>query len=298
MLDAKQTFDALVMRLVPDVDRAQRLLDSRYYRYVSTHLVGVHEYMAMERVTALVDESDYDIVVLDTPPTRHAVSFLTAPERMIAVMDERVLGALAKARSPRGYQTLQRSAELVMSVLDKMAGAATLREIGEFMGAIQEMGLSFRERADRTRALLRGPSAYFLIVTTAAATARFEAIELLGFLDAFGFQVGGIVLNRCVFPPSCGLSPSTGDLVRPDGVSAADWQAALDIVSQAPDHFHALARADAVAIEQLHADTSHNCKLFTVPRLADEIHDLSSLDRMAQWLPLPGDLDHGPDPET
>jgi len=285
MLDAKKTFDGLVRRFTTDPERAEQLLESRYYRYVSTKLVGVHEYMAMERVAAVVETDHYDVIVLDTPPTHHAVSFLTAPERLIAVMDERVLSTLSKADSPRGYRALQKSAELVMSVLDKMAGAATLREIGAFMGGIQEVGIGFRERAERTRSLLRSEQSRFVLVTTPAVTARSEAVELHTFLETLGFHVGAVLMNRCVLPhPARAVTPPEA-LARPKNVHEADWQACLDAIQRIPAQHQALAQADAGALGDLEEEISSTTRIVRVARLDTEIHELPDLHRLSLLLP-------------
>ena len=275
----------MVRRFTTDEERADQLLESRYYRYVSSKLVGVHEYMAMERVASLVETTDYDVVVLDTPPTHHAVSFLTAPERLIAVMDERVINTLSKAESPKGYRTLQKSAELVMSVLDRMAGAATLKEIGAFMGGIREVGLGIRQRAERTRALLRSEQTRFVLVTTPAATSRNEAIELLTFLETLGFPVGALLVNRCALPLTAQQAVPPAGLKKPEAMSLTTWEACLQAVRDAPARHLALAKADTDAVSALEREVSAETRVLKVARMESEIHELPDLYRLAQKLP-------------
>ena len=112
MLDVKSTFDQMVARLARTPENAERILAHRYYRFASTRLGGSHEYMAMERLYTLCDQGDYDVIVLDTPPTRHALDFLRAPERMAGLMDQGVLRWLVMPATKGGWRAIELGSEM------------------------------------------------------------------------------------------------------------------------------------------------------------------------------------------
>ena len=126
MLDAKATFDDLVRRFAPTDEAATRILANRYYQFASTRLGGSHEYMAMERLYELWHHGGYDVVVLDTPPTRHALDFLRAPDRMATLMDEGVLRWLVMPATRSGWRALELGSEAVAKVLKKVMGKGTI----------------------------------------------------------------------------------------------------------------------------------------------------------------------------
>jgi anion-transporting ArsA/GET3 family ATPase len=233
MLEARATFDAVVRRLARSPEVADRILRNRYYQYAATGLGGSHEYMAQERLLELWQSNRYDIVVLDTPPTRQALDFLRAPERMASLMDEGVLRWLVMPASTGGWRALELGSEAVAKVLRSLLGERTVTEIGEFFEGFREIGESFRTRSIRVKELLRDPETRILLVTSPTATAEAEALYFLQMLRERGMPFGGFIVNRTVHPPRYPLDldriPAQGPREVPD------WSVVRDAVARAPE---------------------------------------------------------------
>ncbi|RME20289.1 MAG: ArsA family ATPase, partial [Deltaproteobacteria bacterium] len=170
MLDSKATFDGLVRRFARSAEATERILQNRYYQFASTRLGGSHEYMAMERLYQLWRDSDYDIIVLDTPPTREALDFLRAPDRMSSLMDEGILRWLVMPASRSGWRAIELGSEALSRVLKRVMGEGTISEIAEFFEVFRDMWEGFHARSVEVQALLRRPETRFLLVTSAAPT--------------------------------------------------------------------------------------------------------------------------------
>jgi anion-transporting ArsA/GET3 family ATPase len=278
MLDARSTFDNLVRRFAPDARAAQRVLDNRYYQFASTRLGGSHEYMAMERLLELVQSDAYDVVVLDTPPTRHALDFLRAPERMSGLMDQGVLKWLVMPAGVGGWRALEFGSEAVSSVLKALLGEGTVGEIAEFFDAFRGLGDGMRQRSLAVRALLRAPTTRFFLVSSPAAAARAEALFFLAVLREERMPFGGFLINRVA--------------AAPPAFSRADWAGrspaealALDAVDALCAEQADLAAAHAKAVAALRAEGPAGAACWLVPEQSGELHELSALIALGAALP-------------
>src|SRR5712691_3033012 len=169
VLDTKSTFDAIVMRFAPDEAARKRILGNRFYQRVSAALAGSHEYMAMEKLLELAADERFDLVVLDTPPTRHALDFLEAPERLMGFLDTGILRWFLKPYFVAGRLTLKvatRTGALALKLADRVLGLQFLQDLSEFFLAFEGMYAGFKERAGRVRALLRSDGAGFVLVAS------------------------------------------------------------------------------------------------------------------------------------
>lgn len=282
MLDMKATFDAVIRQHAPDAATAARILENRYYRFVSTRLAGSHEYMAVERLRELAQTGRWDVIVLDTPPTRHALEFLRAPERLSGLMDEGVLHWLSLPRDTRGLRALERGSEVVVSVLKRLVGEQTIGDIAEFFHAFRGMWAGFRERSLQAHALLRNPRTRFVLVTTAAPSARREAQGFLGLLREAGFPFGGFIINRVVPAPATTATPESLP-PRPPGWDAAVWSRICAGVAGARAHQERLAQAERAYLEALRQEAD-GAPMWTVPELEEDVHDLTALHTLGGWL--------------
>lgn len=202
LLDARATFDRLVARYAPDRDAAERILTNRYYANLSGSLAGVLEYMAVERLYEVASEGPYGRVVLDTPPTRQALDFLEAPQRIVGFLDS---GALRIALKPwfdehgrlltaRRLGPFGRGLE---ALLDRLVGLGVLRDMAEFFLAFGPLYDGFRERAHRVEALLRSPATRFLLVTRPDEERLPETLFFARRLQEAGYHVGPVIINMC-----------------------------------------------------------------------------------------------------
>ncbi len=222
MLDRKQTFDQVVRRYAPDGDTGDRLIANRYYNAVSTRLSGSQEYMAMEKLLALDEDPRFDTIVVDTPPTRHALDFLRAPERVRSVLDKRVLGAVV---NPTGGGLFSRASKRVLGVVYKMAGDSVLKDLQEFFGLLGGLSQGFRDRGAKVRTLLGKTETLYWLVLGANDPGRDDAFEFLDTLKAEKLHIGGILVNRVTPVPNPDVVP---DLPTPPGVDPTIWSERLE----------------------------------------------------------------------
>jgi anion-transporting ArsA/GET3 family ATPase len=198
MLDMKRTFDEIVVaHSTPE--RAQQLLDNPFYQSMSSSFAGTQEYMAMEKLGQLHATGDWDLIVVDTPPTRSALDFLDAPGRLGDFLDGRLLRLLlapAKAGGRAYLKVIGAGFMLVTKALTKILGAALLEDVAQFVAALETMFGGFRQRAEQTYRLLGAPGTAFVVVATPEAGALREASYFVDRLDAEGMPLAGLVLNR------------------------------------------------------------------------------------------------------
>jgi anion-transporting ArsA/GET3 family ATPase len=163
MLDPKATFDELVRKHAPDEETRDRILDNRIYRQISNALAGSQEYMAMEKLYEIHQEGRYDMLVLDTPPSRNALDFLEAPRRLTQFIEGRGMKVFMKPTG-LGMKVMGRGTSMMFGVLRRLVGFDLLADLGEFFGAFSGMVDGFQERARRVNELLADPQTAFMIV--------------------------------------------------------------------------------------------------------------------------------------
>jgi anion-transporting ArsA/GET3 family ATPase len=202
-LETKRTFDTLVERYAKDAASRDRILENRFYQHVSSALAGSHEYMAMEQLLELQQDPRFDLVVLDTPPTRNALDFLEAPDRLLSFLDTSVLKVFLKPYFLGGRLTLKiatRTGALALSLADRTLGLAFLRDLSEFFLAFEGMYDGFKERAGRVYELLRGRTSAFVLVTAPQENAVEEALYFRRRLAEKRMPFVTFIVNR-VRPP-------------------------------------------------------------------------------------------------
>jgi anion-transporting ArsA/GET3 family ATPase len=219
LLDIKGTFDRLIVRYSEDEAAARRILDNRYYHHLAGTLSGVLEYMAVERLFEVAAAERYERIVLDTPPTRQALDFLEAPQRMISFLDSGALNIIRRSwfdergrlRATSRLGPLGRGIE---SWLDGIVGMAFLRDMTEFFQAFGPLYEGFRERAMNVRSLLRSNETLFVLVSGPGEEQVPDTMMFARRLGEAGYRLGPIVVNRLFSLPErprvhAGASPST-----------------------------------------------------------------------------------------
>lgn len=278
MLDAKGTFDEVVGRWASTDDARDRILRNHYYRYTSERLAGVHEYMAMERLLQLSTSGAYDVVVLDTPPARHAIDFLAAPDKMAKLMDEGVMRWLTLPSSTGGWRMIERGSEVLARVLQSMLGEETISDIAEFFSAFQTLWDGFRERSVRVQGLLRDPSTTFLLVSTPSPSARADALDFLEVLKKGRMPFAGFLVNRCV--PSEEVVPGFFPPC-PEQIPPADYGRMLGELRALPAMRTKMLQAQEEAIRALIAGAPPTARVWRLPDLEDPMDTATSeLDRL------------------
>jgi anion-transporting ArsA/GET3 family ATPase len=284
MLDVKRTWDDLVTRHAHDPAQRDRILKNRLYRQMSAALAGSQEYMATEKLFELATERDYDLVVLDTPPTAHALDFLDAPDRILDFLGDdstRALLAPAVGAGRMGLRLAQLGGSYIAKTLARFTGAEALSDLGDFLRSFHGMYEGFKDRAEAVRTLLARRDAGFVIVSSPAAVAVEEALAFHERLHAESMPVAGVVANR--------VTPSLWDEDRPlpgagvltDALAPADRGLAERLAASLAAH-QLLARSEREAVALLTGpiDAPHA----VVPRIEEDVNDLGGLSRIAAWL--------------
>ena len=280
MLDAKATFDEMVARYAPDRETEERILANRIYQEISGALAGSQEYMAMEKLYEIHEQGGYDLLVLDTPPSRNALDFLDAPQRLVQFIEGRSLRLFLRPAGV-GARIAGSGASVVFSVLSRLTGLDLMRDLSEFFGATRGMIGGFRERAERVSGLLAAEGTRFVIVCGPAGGCRRG-----GGVPAREAARGRAAARRRRGQPGPrGGRTSTWTCPRPRRSSSERIgdAALVERILAAYAAGHALAERDAQSIAALSSRIGE-APLIRVPELTDEVHDLAGLLSLDPYL--------------
>jgi anion-transporting ArsA/GET3 family ATPase len=292
MLDMKRTFDEVV-EAHADPERAEQILANPFYQALSSSFAGTQEYMAMEKLGQLRSQADedgtWDLIIVDTPPSRNALDFLDAPERLGSFLDGRFIRIItAPARGAgRGLGRLAAAGfGLFTNVLNKLLGAQVLTDIGTFVAAIDTTFGGFRERADATYALLQDPGTAFIVVAAPEQDALREASYFVERLQEDQMPISGLVLNRMQRVEVPELSADSAAAAA-EHLEAAPGASETTALTTALLHLDAERKrlADrqrrlADRFEAAHPDVP----VALVPALAEDVHDLTGLQQIGDLL--------------
>jgi anion-transporting ArsA/GET3 family ATPase len=282
MLDAKATFDELIARQAPDEEARDRVLNNRIYQQISSALAGSQEYMAMEKLFELHSEGRFDLLVLDTPPTRNALDFLDAPKRLTQFIEGRSLRMFMK---PTGFaaKVAGRGASVALGIFKKIVGFDLLADLAEFFNAFSGMVDGFQARAKRVNQLLADPDTLFLVVCGPQGEPIDEAVYFHRKLVEAKLPFGGVIVNKVHYP-----AEDLGDGDGGDELPAAlaekldDEDLAKRVVANFGD-YQALAERDARNIERLARELSSRV-VIRVPYLDEDVHNLAGLAEIDRYL--------------
>jgi anion-transporting ArsA/GET3 family ATPase len=288
MLDTKQSWDNLVMRHAPDPQTAQRILDNPLYQNVSGRFVQSHEYIAMERLYEIHSEGNYDLIVVDTPPTRNAIDFLEAPDRMADFFSSRFLRLLT---APYRSRVVNFASRPFYQVADRILGSQFLEDIAEFFMLFQTMYDGFVQRARAVTRLLHDKRTTFLVVSTLEAAPLHEAEFFISELVDRGFHLGGVVLNKVL--PEYLLDEQAADTAAMLSVRAGEIAAQLPaevgatdqverVLTEVADNFlrfQVVAQREAEQRNELGVAPE---VVVTVPYFETDIFDLAGLLRLGE----------------
>jgi anion-transporting ArsA/GET3 family ATPase len=283
MLDMRGTFDEVIERYARDTEQADRILANRFYQRLSSTLAGTQEYMAMEKLYELHESQRYDLLVVDTPPTRSALDFLDAPDNLNELLDARAFRLLIAPaqRIGRGYlRGLNLATTAMTKMVRRVTGSELLAEVGEFFAAFEGMYDGFKERAGLVYDQLKHPSTAFVVVATPDGAALREAAYFAGRLAADRMPLGALVVNRIhQAGPVPEVPAAARGRLRVDG---ADGRLLADLL-ELHDSLEALAAAEQRRVRELLA-TVPNLGVVQVPLLNDDVHDLPGLRRLGEHL--------------
>ncbi len=294
MLDTKQSWDELIHRHAPDARTRDAILSNPLYRNVAGKFVHSHDYIAMERLYELHASGAYDLIVVDTPPTRHAIDFLEAPERMADFFSSRLLRWLLV---PYRSRLVNAASRPFYQIADRALGSAFLADIAEFFILFQSMYDGFVERARAVERVLEDRRTTFVVVTTLEASPAYEAGRFVEVLRAKRLHLGAVVLNR-VLPVELldhesteaarVLSASAGELADILGEALDDPLGPPEVVARVLGelgesylNFQVVAKREAEQRAELALGAG---VVATVPAFETDIFDLAGLARLADAL--------------
>jgi anion-transporting ArsA/GET3 family ATPase len=269
MLDSKRTFDALIERLAPDPATRDEILSNRIYQQLSGAVAGSQEFTAIAKLYELDQQGEYDLLVLDTPPSRNALDFLDAPGRLSAFFQGRAIKMFLR---PTGL--LGRGTGLVFGLLERLTGVDMLHDLSVFFRALGGMIDGFTERARRVGALLEDPGTTFVIVTAPRHDPVEEAIFFHRKLADASMPFGGLVVNRVHVAREV---DGAGPLVDELGEDLAGR------VATAAHELAALAEREAASIAHLRTALG-DPPTIVVPELDGDVHDVEGLALMRAHL--------------
>jgi len=281
MLDAKATFDELIARQAPDEESRDRVLENRIYQQISSALAGSQEYMAMEKLFELHTEGQFDLLVLDTPPTRNALDFLDAPKRLTQFIEGRSLRMFMK---PTGLaaRVAGRGANVALGVLKRIIGFDLIADLAEFFNAFSGMVDGFQARAKRVNKLLADPGTCFLVVCGPQGEPVDEAVYFHRKLVEAKLPFGGVIVNKVHYPAEKLRGANPIDLPAALAENLGDEDLARRVATNFGD-YQALAERDARNIKRLTNELSTK-RVIRVPYLDEDVHDLAGLAQINRYL--------------
>ena len=284
MLDMRRTFDEMVLQYSTDAERAEAILENQFYQTVATSLAGTQEYMAMEKLGQLLAEDKWDLIVVDTPPSRNALDFLDAPKRLGSFMDSRLWRLLLAPG--RGIGKLVTGAVgLAMKALSTVLGSQMLSDAAGFVQALDATFDGFRQKADKTYELLKRRGTQFVVVSAAEPDALREASFFVDRLSQEHMPLAGLILNR-THPMLCDLNAEKANEAA-EKLDASDGDAGTDALTAALLRIHAdRAMTAKREVRLLSRFTGANpaVAIVGVPSLPFDVSDLEALRAIADQI--------------
>jgi anion-transporting ArsA/GET3 family ATPase len=278
MLDPKRTFDDLIDRVAPDPDRAAEIKRNRVYQELSTAVSGSQEFTAIAKLYELEQRSEFDLLVLDTPPSRSALEFLDAPMRLSSFLEGRALKALTRPTGA-GMRIIGRGAAPLLAALRRVTGIDLLADLSTFFGLLGDMTSDFSLRAASVEQMLRAPTTAFLLITSPQHDSIEETLWFRRTLEQGGLPFAGVVANRVHHDLLGDRDP--GDVERLLARSLSPDLAGR--VAQNFYDYHAVARRDEQNLAGL-AEELDGRPLLAIPQLDDDIHDIGGLLAIHRYL--------------
>ncbi len=281
MLDAKGTFDDLVRRYAGDPEQSERILSNRLYRNLTAALSGTQEYMAGEKLYELTESGRFDLVVVDTPPTRNALDFLDAPGRLTRFLENRVFRLLLMP-GRASMKALSVASQALLRTISKVAGSEIVEDAVAFFKAFEGMEQGFRERAKRVEQLLSDEGTAFVLVAAPRRDSVSEAHFFSERLRQAGIPVAALVMNRVLPDFEAGelAEGESRQLVAPESPEQA--RSALLSLRRNLAELEKVAAIEHGYLRQLEGGVEG--VIVTVPYLANDVHDLEGLFLVAEHL--------------
>lgn len=287
MLDQKGAWDALVERYADSEESRERIFANAFYQNLSGTFAGSQEYMAIEQLSQLHDSGDYDLIVVDTPPTHHALDFLDAPRRLGNFLDRRVMRWFVRPYMSAGWSGLRvvnRTASALLRRLEDATGVSALADVSEFFGAMSDLFEGWDERVRRVERLLRSDRSAFVLVATPEEQVLSEAEYFCSKVEEHAIALRGIVFNRIQAELAAdeeGLDSARIDEVVKRSISS---RATRERLVANFLRYEEQARGDQLRIESFREQLDGDVAVATIPNFEEDLHDLAGLRRILEFL--------------
>ena len=291
MLDPKSTFDQLVARYATPEFR-ENIFSNRYYQHLSNNMAGSHEYMAMEKLYEIYNQRQYDLIVLDTPPSRRALDFIEAPQKMLNVLGHNFFMRMFKPylkAGKWGIRFLNIFTSPVLKGISKVVGKQALNDFSGFMQLWDDiMFEGFSRRAAAVKTLLGGSKTMFVAVATPQRLPMDEAVFLSEKLLLNEMPFGGFIINRVHFHDSNtnALKIDSDKVFRDIDIEPALKEKLITVYR----HMREMAQSDAQSIRKLRSEIGSRDNILTLPFEDSEIVSLDNLYRLSRLFDRAGSL--------
>jgi anion-transporting ArsA/GET3 family ATPase len=283
-LEPAEVFDRLVATLAPTTALRESILRNRLYRELSTALAGSRELIALERIFELAMDPRFDVIILDTPPTQHALDFIDAPERVARLLDGSLMRWFSRSAPLTPLSLLRDGSALAFKAIERLTGMQVFADIGVFLKLFAGLFEGFRQRADAVQSLLRGPASAFILVATPSEAALRQARAFEKRLSEEGYAVAALVANRLEWGGEDPLPLPALALTIDDQKLLAD----LPMVANSEERLRAIhaSRVHRYASEQRFLETlgALGLPVIGVPRLSADVGAPADLDALARAL--------------
>jgi len=289
MVEPKRTFDELVNKHASSPEARDRIMGNRLYQYVSGSLAGTSEYMAMEKLHAVRSSGEWDLIVLDTPPTSNALDFFDAPDKLVTLVDSPAIRWFVQAFEGTGklsLNLLSKGAAFLLRGLAKFTGGEFLDQVAEFVTELNELFGGFRQRAEEIREALRSPEVAYVVVTSTNPLAMNEAVFFHERLQRAGMQAHAFVINgvhrllREPTAPTRKLEEIAAQVLPKE----VDAKRAVQHMWRALDDERSRAVIDRIESDRLKVRVGKGILFAEVPAFESDVHDLGALARVAHHL--------------
>lgn len=277
VIDHKKTFDEFVLRAAQKSESAERLMQNRLYQQLSTSLSGSQDFTALEKLYSCVESGEFDLVILDTPPTKHAMDFLNAPQKLAALFNE---GVAKWFREPteKGFFSgmLQLGTRQVLKALETLTGSGFIKELSDFFSSIEKWQKELNQRTTEVHRMLVSPSTQFCLVTSFDQTKLNEATYFVKEIYKGGYHLNRVVINR-TFPFWLNL----------DGVDSDESESKFHALFLEMKQYYQMRQQQYSNF----ADTlQKSVQLYRIPDMVEDISDIQGLEKISALLKR-GDTD-------
>ena len=287
MLDQKGAWDELVERHAPSAEIRERILNNRFYQHLSQSFAGSQEYMAIEQLAELHASGSYDLIVVDTPPTRHALDFLEAPQRIADFLDRRVVKWFVRPYFSAGWATMRfvnRTVGFLFRRLEDATGISALVEVSDFFNSMSGLFEEFEPRVRRVYELLRSPHTAFVLVATPEEQVLREAEYFCRKVRELDMSLRAVVFNRTHHEMPSGRRRTDPE----DPVALIQQllgsQPAAEAIGRNFQRYEVLGRGDGLRIESFRRLLSKSVRVVEVPNFTADVHSVGDLRTMHPFL--------------